>query len=95
MPCNDWSALLERYRAAVKAYNAAVEDLEAIPGPRFNDSWHRAEVARTEVGISRAALLHHEHEHGCLTSGPAPKPEPVLQPGVEEWVLGDQGQPGG
>jgi len=93
MPCNDWSALLERYRVAVKAYHAAIADLVSFPGPEFNKSWHRAEAARTEVGISRAAFLHHEYKHACLTSGAA-APEPVLQP-VEEWVLGDQGQSGG
>lgn len=63
MACNEWSALLGQYRAAVKAYKAAVEDLDTVPGPRFNASWHRAEPARTAVGISRAALLHHEHKH--------------------------------
>jgi len=94
MACNEWSALLERYRTAVKAYNAIVEELEDIPGPKFNESWHRAEVARTEMGIARAALLHHEHKHVCVTSEVVAKPEPVLQP-VEEWVLGDQGQSGG
>lgn len=94
MTCNDWSALLERYRAAVKAYDAAVEELEPVPGPQFNQSWHQAELARTEVEASRAALLQHEYGHGCLTGGPVPKPEPVLQ-SAEEWVLGDQGQSGG
>lgn len=94
MACKDWSALLERYRAAVKAYSAAVKDLDSVPGPQFNESWHLAEVARTEVGVSRAALLHHEYSHDCLSAAPAPKPEPVFQP-VEEWVLGDQGQSGG
>lgn len=94
MPCKDWLALLERYRAAVKSYNTAVEDLDTIPGPRFNEAWHHTEVARTEVGVSRAALLHHEHRHGCLSGGPVAKPEPVLQ-AAEEWVLGDQGQSGG
>lgn len=94
MACKDWSALLERYRAAVKAYNARVEDLDTVPGRQFNEAWHRAEVARTEVGVSRAALLHHEHKHRCLTGDPVVKPESALQP-VEEWVLGDQGQSGG
>ena len=94
MTCKDWSVLLERYRAAVRRYDAAVQDLDAAPGPQFNESWHRAEVARTEVGVSRAALLHHEHKHACQAGGPVVKSEPVLQP-VEEWVLGDQGQSGG
>ena len=94
MYCKEWSALLERYRSAVKEYNAAVQDLDSVPGTHFNESWHRAEVARTEVGVSRAALLHHEHKHACQTGGRAAKPDTILQP-VEEWVLGDQGQSGG
>lgn len=94
MPCESWSALLERYRASVKAYNDAVADLDAVPGAQFNKSWHRAETARTEVGVSRAALLHHQDQHRCLTGDVGAEPEPVFQ-SSEDWVLGDQGQPGG
>lgn len=94
MACNDWCALVERYRAAVKAYSAALGNLEPVSGPQFNETWQQAELARSEVEISRAALLHHEYQHACLTGGPVVKPEPVVQP-VEEWVLGDQGQSGG
>jgi hypothetical protein len=94
MPCHIWSALLERYRLSVKAYNDAVADLGSAPGPQFNESWHRAETARTEVGVSRAALLHHEHMHRCQTGEVVAEPEPVVQ-STEEWVLGDQGQSGG
>jgi len=94
MPCLNWSALLERYRSSVKAYNDAVGDLDRVPGARFNEAWHRAETARTEVGVSRAALLHHEHQHRCLTGEVVAEPEPVFQ-SSEEWVLGDQGQSGG
>jgi len=93
MPCEDWSTLLQRYRSAAKEYHQAVENLTAEPGPKFNESWHRAEAARTEVGLARADLLNHEHDHACLNDKTA-KPEAVFQP-TEEWVLGDQGQPGG
>jgi hypothetical protein len=74
MACNDWSELVERYRAAVKAYYDAVASLTDEPGRAFNEIWHCAEVARSEAGISRAALLHHEHNHCCLTAHPSPSP---------------------
>jgi len=74
MACNDWSSLVERYRAAVKAYHEAVASLTDVPGREFNDMWRRAEVARTEAGLSRDALLHHEHNHGCLSGAPIAKP---------------------
>lgn len=94
MPCNDWSALLQRYRAAVKAYNDAAQSLSAVPGTQFNRLWHRAETARTEAGLARAALLNHEHDHACPLEERSAKQAAVFQPS-EEWTLGDQGQPGG
>ena len=96
MPCKDWSALLERYRASVKGYNEAADGLKGSPGVQFNISWHRAERARMEVDAARATLLDHEHDHLCFMGDAVPKrnPEPVHQT-VEEWVLGDQGQSGG
>lgn len=93
MPCKDWYSLLQRYRSGVRAYDDAVARLPDEPSPDFNQSWHRAEVTRTEVGVARAALLQHEHRHGCATNRPSNR-EAVSQT-TEEWVLGDQGQSGG
>jgi hypothetical protein len=100
MPCDDWCSLLERYRGSVKAYNESVESLGSKPGAQFNQLWHRAETARIEVGLARAALLTHEHNHSCLSDGSclsegvASRQVAVFQES-EEWVLGDQGQSGG
>ena len=61
MPFEDWRILLERYRQAVHVYHHAADALDARDA-----AWRRAEMARRRVGICRAAILHHEHEHGCL-----------------------------
>ena len=61
MACEDWRILLERYRRAVHDYHQAADALDTTA-----TTWHRAEMARRRVGICRAAILHHEHEHGCL-----------------------------
>jgi len=94
MPCDDWSALLERYRQAVLAYSQAVSTLGFCPGPHFDKSWQLAEKERAEVGLSRAALLTHEHEHACLRHAAA-RAAAVGSQNTEELVLGDQGQSGG
>jgi len=46
MPCDEWCRLVEHYRAAVNAYNRAVNALGVLPGPAFNEIWSRAEGAR-------------------------------------------------
>ena len=61
MTCDDWRTLLEQYRGAVRAYQEAAEALDATAA-----AWQRAEMARSRVEISRTAILHHEHQHGCL-----------------------------
>jgi len=61
MPCDDWRILLEKYRRAVRAYHQAAEALDTTA-----TAWQRAENARSRVEISRTAILHHEHQHGCL-----------------------------
>ena len=61
MPCDDWRILLEQYQRAVRTYHQAAEALDTTA-----TAWQRAEMARRQVEISRTAILHHEHEHGCL-----------------------------
>jgi hypothetical protein len=61
MPCDDWRILLEQYRRDVRAYHEAADALDTTA-----TAWRWAEMARRRVEISRAAILHHEHEHGCL-----------------------------
>ena len=95
MPCDDWSALLERYRRAVLAYSQAVSGLGFSPGPYFDKSWQLAEKERAEVGLSRAALLNHEHEHACLMRAAAARTAAPGSQDTDELVLGDQGQSGG
>ena len=80
MPCDEWSRLVEHYRHAAKNYSDVVAGLNL--GPDFNERWQRAETARRNCGNARAAVLIHEHDHGCAVE-------------VEELVFGDQGQSGG
>jgi hypothetical protein len=61
MPCDEWRILLEQYRRAVHAYHQAAEALDTTA-----TAWQWAEMARRRAEISRTAILHHEHEHGCL-----------------------------
>ena len=61
MPCDDWRILFEQYRRAIRAYHQAAEALDTTA-----TAWQRAENARSRVEISRTAILHHEHQHGCL-----------------------------
>jgi hypothetical protein len=95
MPCEDWHHLLRQYRSAVKDYYEAVESLDTVRDVQFDETWHRAERARSQAGSFRAALLHHEHEHECLTvDGPAKNEDLPVQE-TDTLVLGDQGQSGG
>ena len=61
MPCDNWRILLERYRRAVHTYHEAADALDTTA-----TAWQRTENARRRVEISRTAILHHEHQHGCL-----------------------------
>ena len=89
MPCEEWCRLVERYRAAVGAYNDSVKALGGLPGAAFNDVWQRAERARAKCNRDRADLLHHEHAHACLdvpqASGKSQRP--VMD--TDKLVLGD------
>ena len=61
MPCVNWQLLVEQYRQAVRAYYQAADALDTTA-----TAWQRAETARRGAEISRTAIWHHEHEHGCL-----------------------------
>ena len=60
---NEWQILLEWYRLAIHDYHQVADALDTTA-----TAWQRVEMARRRVEISRAAILHHEHEHGCLHS---------------------------
>ena len=48
MPCTQWYRLVESYIDAVHSYSDAAKALSVLPGPEFNETWQRAEHARTE-----------------------------------------------
>ena len=95
MPCREWSRCLENYQSAVQTYGEAVFGLSDGDGPEFSRSWQLAERARKNSDAARAALLDHEHDHGCMLV-PVPSGDTQI-PGLstEELILGDQGQSGG
>ena len=95
MPCEEWFRLLASYRGAVKAYSEAIDGLSSLHGPKFNEAWQLAERARKDSVVSRAALLCHEHVHGCSTHQPFVEGHQDLDVNTEDLVLGDLGQPGG
>jgi hypothetical protein len=82
MPCAEWFKLLRHYRRAINMYSEAADGLD---GPDYNAAWHSAEAALRSCRAARAALLNHEHDHGCAAGNRE----------VEELVLGDLGQSGG
>jgi len=90
MPCSQWYRLVESYIDAVHSYSDAAKALSVLPGLAFNETWQRAERARTESENCRADVLHHEHQHACLDSEPE-----FAGVSSESLVLGDQGQSGG
>jgi hypothetical protein len=78
MSCNEWFTLAQRYRNAVKAFCEAVDTWSGLPpGAEFNKAWQLAERPRKDSGESRAALLHHEHEHCCLLDDPSRAGTPI------------------
>jgi hypothetical protein len=95
MPCEEWRRLVECYRAAVHAYNQAVNTLGVLPGKAFNENWSRAEEARALCNRHRADLWHHEHDHDCLEVGQPNRNQRTPPIETENMVLGDQGQSGG
>jgi hypothetical protein len=93
MPCDQWGTLLERYRSAVSKYDESVRGLSLVPGAAFNETWQRAEQARKHSGDCRADLLHHEHDHACLTEAGQPETNNEMSDvDQEEFILGDQVQ---
>jgi hypothetical protein len=95
MPCNQWYRLVESYKDAVHSYSDAAGALSALAGPAFNQTWQRAEHARTESENRRADVLHHEHQHACLDSESYDEHRELVGISSENLVLGDQGQSGG
>ena len=95
MPCDEWCKLLERYRNAVKKYDAATRHLTQPPDPIFNATWQRAEQARKQTDNCRANLLQHEHDPGCLENGHPEHDNDLVCISADEFILGDLGQFGG
>jgi hypothetical protein len=94
MPCNQWYRLVESYQDAIHSYSDAAKTLSALAGPAFNETWQRAEQARTESENCRADVLDHEHQHECLDSDSNGHRQ-LAGISSENLVLGDQGQSGG
>ena len=65
MPCEKWSSILCWYRCAVRIYSSAARALDAAGTAEFHTAWERSEEARKACDRFRAALLEHEHRHGC------------------------------
>lgn len=65
MPCEKWSSILRWYRCAVRIYSSAARSLDAAETAEFDKAWERSEEARKSCERFRAALLEHEHKHGC------------------------------
>jgi hypothetical protein len=63
--CEEWVQIVKQYQAALKAYGEAAAELPGVPGTEFNRAWMLAESLRKEAKRLRAALLEHEHKHGC------------------------------
>jgi hypothetical protein len=95
MPCDEWATLLDRYRRAVSSYDEAVNGLSALQDALFNAKWQQAEQARKQSDGCRADLLHHEHDHACLSAGRSEANAQRAAVSTEKMVLGDQGQSGG
>ena len=65
MPCEKWSSILCWYRCAVRIYSSAACALDVAGTAEFHKAWERSEGARKACDRFRAALLEHEHRHGC------------------------------
>jgi hypothetical protein len=97
MHCDDLLDIEKQYRVAVHTYCDAVDQLDSSRD--FDGAWRQIESARANAERARSALLGHQLKHLCvaLHAGSNHKaiPETVPDPGINEFVLGDQGQPGG
>ena len=60
MPSEKWSSI-----SAVRIYSRAACALDAAGTAKFHTAWERSEEARNACDRFRAALLEHEHRHGC------------------------------
>jgi hypothetical protein len=65
IPCEEWFWILCWYRNAVRIYSDAAGALGVAGNLGFNQAWEVSEEARQACGRLRAALLDHEHRHGC------------------------------
>jgi len=65
MPCEKWSSILCWYCCAVRIYSSAACALNAAGDADFCRAWEQSEEARKACDRFRAALLEHEHRHGC------------------------------
>jgi 2-methylcitrate dehydratase PrpD len=65
MPCEEWSWILSRYCSALSIYSSAARAMRAAGTADFNKAWKQSEEARKTSEGFRAALLEHEHRHGC------------------------------
>jgi hypothetical protein len=63
--CEGWVELVKHYKATTRTYDDAITELSSVPGGEFNIAWMRCERLRRASTDFRAALLEHEHEHGC------------------------------
>jgi organic hydroperoxide reductase OsmC/OhrA len=73
MQCAEYDAFWQEHRAAVKNYIAAIHDLVALVDQSaenlaFNRAHLRIKVTLTLCDVARAAMEHHEAEHGCQIS---------------------------
>jgi hypothetical protein len=69
MLCEKWSSILCSYRCAVRIYSSAACALDAAGTAEFFKAWELSEEARQACDRFRAALLEHEHRHGCQIVG--------------------------
>jgi hypothetical protein len=63
--CEEWLELVKQYQVNARKYADAVARLSSVSGSEFNRAWMRSESSRQHSMELRAALLEHEHKHGC------------------------------
>jgi hypothetical protein len=70
MLCAEYNAFWQVHRACVNNYVAAIRELVVLvdysaENPDFDRAHQRIEAARGLCDAARAALEHHQAEHGC------------------------------
>jgi hypothetical protein len=93
MCCEACLAFLEQYKRAIHAYCEASQSLASTSEGEFTDRWQRTETARKNVDRYRNDFLAHQHSHEPRISGAML--DAVAAQMSEDFILGDQGQPGG